>query len=97
MNKFSLELKNKVVNDYNQGLILNLDTYLREIGIARSTFYVWLKKYNNQDAIRFIDITDKINNSQSCITLKIKDVELILDNNYNEELLLRVINSLRLI
>ena len=97
MNKFSLELKNKVFNDYNQGLILNLDTYLREIGIARSTFYAWLKKYNNQDAIRFIDITDKINNSQSCITLKIKDVELILDNNYNEELLLRVINSLRLI
>ena len=31
MNNFSLELKNKVVNDYNQGLLLNLDTYLREI------------------------------------------------------------------
>lgn len=67
--------------------------YCRLNNLSPATFYKWKKEFSNNT---FIDITDEIktNNSTSNLTLNIKDILITVDDNYNEELLLKVITSI---
>lgn len=67
--------------------------YCRLNNLSPATFYKWKKEFSNDT---FIDITDEIktNNSTCNLTLNIKDILIIVADNYYEELLLKVLTSI---
>lgn len=85
-----LIVKNKPENE-------SVTTYCNSIGVSKTSFYNWAKELEgNLEKPQFIDVTDiALNNVSNDITLTVKDVCINLNLNYNEELLLKVINSLR--
>jgi len=83
-------IKNKPENE-------SVTNYCNSIGVSKSSFYNWAKELDEvKEKTSFIDVTDiAIQNATNDIKLTIKDVCINLKSNYNEELLIRVINSIR--
>ena len=83
-------IKNKPENE-------SVINYCNSIGVSKSSFYNWVKELDEaNEKPSFIDVTDiAMKNVSNDIKLTIKDVSINLNSNYNEELLIRVINSLR--
>ena len=94
--RFSQEFVQSVKNDYQNGLIGKVDDYIVAKGISKSTFYKWVKNNENDASkISFIDITPSITNCSSDLTININDINIKLDNNYDKNLFLKVIKSIK--
>ena len=83
---YSKSLKEIIIEDYQKG-IDNLGEYLKDKGIAKTTFYKWTKEYRTP-AATFIDVTDISNVTNNTLKLTINNINIIIEDNYNESLLL---------
>ena len=94
---YSESERNKIIEEYDHKV--NIDSYVLSKGISRSSYYKWLKKYGDSSSsnkVTPIDITSQIKNTveSSSICIKANSTTILVDVDYNEELLLRLIRSL---
>ncbi len=91
--KYSDEEKKLIIKNKPENI--SVVEYCNNIGISKSIYYVWEKQLKEKKR-SFIDVTGLVlDDSPVNISLNIKDITINLDSNYNEELLIKVINSLR--
>lgn len=88
---YSIEFKKSIIEDFKLG-IDNIEGYVKAKGISKTTFYKWTKEERLTN-VDFIDITN-ITTANTKLQLNINNVEITIDDNYNESLLLKVIRSL---
>lgn len=88
---YSIDFKEGVIKDYETG-INNIEEYVEAKGISKTTFYNWIKEAKSCN-VEFIDITN-ITNSNNKLELNVNNIKIIIDDNYNEALLLKIIRSL---
>ncbi|MBQ9124506.1 MAG: hypothetical protein IJY14_02325 [Acholeplasmatales bacterium] len=92
---YSIEFKNSVIEDYKKGIVGKIEDYVISKGISKTTFYKWIKEINiKNDLIPFIDITSSVVNNSSSLLLQINNINIEINDNYNESLLLNVIRTL---
>ena len=95
---YSESERKKIIEEYDHKV--NIDAYVLSKGISRSSYYKWLKKYGNSSSsnkVTPIDITSEIKNTveSSSICIQTNGTTVIVDEDYNEKLLLRIIRSLK--
>lgn len=72
-----------------------IEDYIKSKGISKTTIYKWIKQDDiKDDVISFIDITSSLVNNTSNLTIFINDINIEINDNYNEALLLNVIRTL---
>ena len=94
--KFSEETKKKIVLGYDRN-VGSVEEYCIKQSISKASFYKWRTKYKENNT-EIIDITDKIITepiNDENLKLNINKVEIVLTKNYDEELLLKVVRSLK--
>lgn len=94
--KYNEEMKKRIVLGYDNYLG-TLKEYCDEQSISRASFYKWQSIYKEKET-EIIDITDSIINEpkkNKNLRLIINDVEIVLSNAYAEDLLIRVVRSLK--
>lgn len=92
---YSIEFKNSIIADYKNGIIGKVEDYVVSKGISKTTFYKWIKQDDiKDDVIQFIDITSSLANNTSNLTISINNINIEINDNYNEALLLNVIRTL---
>lgn len=98
MEKYTDEQKIEIVNKYNEG---SLKAYAESVGISRTTFSKWRKKYNvaKTSDIAIVDITDNVKNTRtetsSLISLCINGITINISDDYDESLLIKVLRSIK--
>lgn len=93
--KFTKAFKEEIRNDYKNGKIECVVTYIKEKGISNAAFYRWTKDLRDEN-VEFIDVTNLIDKSSDVsLKLSLNEVNINIDNHYNEELLLKVIRTLK--
>ncbi|MGN1337784.1 MAG: transposase [Candidatus Coprovivens sp.] len=90
--------KKRIIEEYDSSV--SVERYVESKGISKTSFYKWQKIYGDKvqsNNITPIDITKEIKNSFQTASLCIKtnNIDIIVNDTYNEELLLRVIRSLK--
>lgn len=94
--KFSEETKKKIVLGYDKN-VGTVEEYCTKQLISKASFYSWRTKYKENNT-EIVDITDKIITepiNDENLKLNINKVEIVLTKNYDEELLLKVVRSLK--
>lgn len=93
--RYTKEFKDSVLTDYKNGIESKIEDYLITKGISKTTFYKWIKEIDNDKPNLFIDITQSINNCSSNLLISINDININIDNNYDESLLLKLLRTIK--
>lgn len=101
MNKhYSQEEKKQIVYGHNGDI--SLADYIKQFGICLTTFYKWKKIFKDSNNISesntysLIEMNDLLNcDISDKLELSIKEISIYVKPNYNEPLLLSLINTLK--
>ena len=93
---YTLEKKKEIINSKPKDV--NVRAYCENIGVSYSSYYKWrneiLSYCNNEEKV-FLDVTNIINEVDNIIDLEISNVIVHVSNCYDENHLLKIINTLR--
>ena len=90
--------KKRIIEEYDSNV--PVERYAKLKGISKTSFYKWQKIYGDTSQLGRIvpiDVTNEIKkpNQLSSICIQMNNTNIVVDDNYNEELLLRVIRSIK--
>lgn len=94
--RYTLEERKLILKEYDS-FTGSTTQFITLRNLCPATFYKWLKERNSAIDASFVDITNelKMDLCNDSINITVNEVKIGLSNNYNEELLLKVIRSLR--
>ena len=94
---YSLEKKKEIINSKPKDV--NVRAYCENICVSYSSYYKWIKEitsYYNANEKVFVDVTDIINEANdTTIDLEVSNITIHVSNCYDENHLLKIINTLR--
>ena len=94
---YSLEKKKEIINSKPKNV--NVRAYCENIGVSYSSYYKWIKEitsYCNANEKAFVDVTDIINEANdTTIDLEVSNITIHVSNCYDENHLLKIINTLK--
>lgn len=88
--RYTTKEKQKIIKGYIEGE--NISKYCSSVNISESTFYKWKKLFLEPT---FIEIVDEKKIASSSISINVNNAIITVDSNYDESLLIKVINSLQ--
>lgn len=94
--RYTLEERKKILNEYDS-FTGSTTQFITSRNLCQATFYKWLKERNNASDVPFLDVTNKlkVDLCNDSINISVNEVKIGLSNNYNEELLLKIIRTLK--
>ena len=92
--RYELEYKLECVNNYlSMENRPSIEAYVKNLEVSTIGFKKWLKKYSSP-SLDVVDVIPKLCSSNP-IKISISGIETELDKNYNEDLLIHVVRSLK--
>lgn len=90
--KYTLEKKKEIINakPSNQ----DVTSYCNDIGISKASYYKWLREIDNNATAKFVEITPSYNLT-SIINIEVNGVVIHIESDYDKNLLLNLINTLK--
>lgn len=99
MLKLTEEEKKLYVSEYKNKYNGVMKDFLNDHKISKASIYKWIKLYSdeiNNDGNGFVNISRLIkNNKAKDIEIKLSEVSITVKNDYDEELLLNIIRTLK--
>lgn len=90
--KYTLEKKKELINarPVNQ----DITSYCNDIGISKASYYKWMREIDNTNNPKFVEITPPFNLA-SMINIEVGGVVIHVEPDYDANLLLNIINTLK--